>query len=356
MSYRFLSLLVAAVIAVGIGGCGGGGTSGDPLGTDSITFADTSGSGAVSLNGVLTLKATVKNAAGAAVLGREVSFGFVSNASGATLASSNVSTNGSGEATIRYMAGATASIDVVRASISNGAMMDVTVTVGGGSATGTDYISSLSASLPTLSQGLMTIITAKVSSSKVSNQTITFTIPVNNSGASFIDNSGASVSTLTIPMQLSGGTTTTDILATYKAGSLVSGTQVEDIVRATLGNGSTSSIIITRTAATTTTAFTIAVSAAPALLTADGSNSIITANVKNSLGTVMSGITVNFAVSGVTPLGTLSVASAITGGSGDAVTTFTGNGVGATGATSVVTASITVSGNTYTNAVIISYP
>ncbi|MEI7671793.1 MAG: hypothetical protein WCK00_06740, partial [Deltaproteobacteria bacterium] len=293
MNYRFLSLLVAAVIAVGIGGCGGGGTSGDPLGTDSITFADTSGSGAVSLNGTLTLKATVKNAAGAAVLGREVSFGFVSNASGATLASSSVSTNGSGEATIRYTAGATASIDVVRASISNGAYMDVNITVGGGTATGTDYISSLSASLPTLSQGLMTIITAKVSSTKVSNQTITFTIPVNNSGASFIDNSGASVSTITIPMQLSGGTVTTDISTTYKAGSLVSGTQVEDIVRATLGNGSTSSIIITRTAATATGTDYISSLNASLPTLSQGLMTIITAKVSS---TKVSNQTITFTI------------------------------------------------------------
>jgi hypothetical protein len=144
------------------------------------------------------------------------------------------------------------------------------------------------------------------------------------------------------------------ILATYKAGTNVSGTEVEDIVQVVLGNGAASSILITRAASSSTSAFSITVGAGS--LTSKAASSVVTANVKNNLGMAVSGVTVNFAVTGVLPYGTLSVASATTDGSGNAVTIFTGNGAAATNATSVVTASITVSGNTYTSAVIITYP
>ena len=53
----------------------------------------------------VVLTATVKNASGEAVVGREVFFGSQSNASGATLNVSKANTDAAGEATILYSAG-----------------------------------------------------------------------------------------------------------------------------------------------------------------------------------------------------------------------------------------------------------
>jgi hypothetical protein len=92
-------------------------------------------------------------------------------------------------------------------------------------------------------------------------------------------------------------------------------------------------------------------------LATDTSNSIVTATVKNNAGAPVSGVTVNFVVTGDPILGALSVASATTDVAGNAVTTFTGGGGGPrTGDTNVVTATITIGAATYTNAVIITYP
>ena len=108
MRYRLFFFLAAALVALGIGGCGGEGKSSDPLGTDSLTFGDSSGSAVLQLdpNGAVQLTAKVKDAAGKEVADREVSFEFVTNASGATLTSTKVNTNAAGEATILYRAGA----------------------------------------------------------------------------------------------------------------------------------------------------------------------------------------------------------------------------------------------------------
>jgi hypothetical protein len=122
-----------------------------------------------------------------------------------------------------------------------------------------------------------------------------------------------------------------------------------DVVRVTTSDGATAALTIKKTGLS---AFGITASAAPATLTAANSNSVITATVKNNEGTFVNGLIVTFTVTGG---GTVAPASATTGGNGNAVTIFTGNG-GATGDTSVVTASVTVSGNTYTAAVVITYP
>ncbi len=152
MRYRLFLFLTAAVIAAGIGACGGEGKSSDPLGTDSITFGDSSGSAVLRLdpNEAVQLTATVRDAAGNAVAEREVFFDFVVNASGATLTSSKVSTTAGGEATILYRAGAASGADVVRAAISSETKMDVSITVGvGGGITG-NRISSLTSTPSTL--------------------------------------------------------------------------------------------------------------------------------------------------------------------------------------------------------------
>jgi hypothetical protein len=237
MCNRLFGLLIAAMLAFGISGCGGDNTSADPLGTDSLTLssaAQTNTSGTV-----IVLTATVKTASGTAVVGREVSFGFVSNTSGATLTASVAKTDSAGEAKILYRAGATTGFDVVRASISNNITSDIVV----------------------------------------------------------------------------GGTT----------------------------------------AATTT--YGISVSATPSSITASGGQSVVQATVvKVDDSLPISGVTVNFSVTpGGGAFGIVTTPSALTDGSGNAITTYIG-GTLATGVyTDVVQASFTIGGITYSNAVVITY-
>jgi len=197
--------------------------------------------------------------------------------------------------------------------------------------------------------GQRCILTATLtdkSSATLSKQQIFFSIPVNESGATLAAQSGI-----------------TDSLGraytVYTAGSNHPGVPVQDTIQANIKEFS-GFLIITRTGGSSPD-FTITVVAAPPTLTADDSSSIITANVKNNVGsgTPVNGVTVTFTVTGggsVSDPGT-----ATTDGNGNAVITFTG-GSGdppkgrATGETDVVTASITVGGNTYTDAKVITYP
>jgi hypothetical protein len=464
MRRLFILSLLAMMIALGIGGCGGGGegTSADPLGTDGMMFghkndaAGTDWSMAMQTTpmGTVALTAKVKNASGNPVAGREVTFRFVANQSGATLNTSpgpvKANTDNAGEATITYTAGTTTpGFDIVRASLSNGATMDTNITV---ASTGTGELKiALDGSLTSLSAGQNSILTATVTDglgNPISGAIVHFSWIWNRSAANLDDlhsglgaptdadgkavavytagwatptqivedtiqasvagatgaivmtrtaggggvptyavSIGASATSVTagqvsiitatltgdnnvgvtvtfsLPVNISGASLSASSAVTdsngnavviYQPGTTSPTLTVQDTVQAAAGT-TTSAVAITRTGSSTS-AFSIIVNALPATLTTNASNSVVTANVTNNLGTVVSGVTVNFAVTGVFPLGTLSVASAITDGNGNAVTTFTGNGTGLTGATSVVTASVTVSGNTYTNAVVITYP
>jgi hypothetical protein len=172
---------------------------------------------------------------------------------------------------------------------------------------------------------------------------VNFTLPVNSSGAS-----------------LSASSATTDgsgkAVVIYRPG--VTQVTVQDTVRAAVGTAA-SAVAITVNGSSTM-GYSITLEAAPPTLTADNANSIITANVKNNAGAVISGVTVHFEVT--SGEGSVSPTTAITDNSGNAVTTFRGAGDSAvppvhpipTGTTAVVTASI-MSG-TYADAVIITYP
>jgi hypothetical protein len=288
MRYR-LFFFLAAMVALGIGGCGGEGKSSDTLGTDSLTFGDSSGSSVLRLdpNGAVQLTAKVKDAAGKAVAEREVTFTFVSNASGATLTSASGNTNAAGEATILYRAGAVSGFDVVRALISNGARMDVSITVGGG---GGGAQISLAGEPTSLAAGRNSILTATVTDSAgspIHGQAVAFAFSINNSGA-----------TLTI---LNG---TTDVsgkaIALYTAGAANPTANVQDTVLASV-TGSAAAIVITRTVGAA--GFQIAVSATPASLGV-GATSIVIAQVTNADGTAAAGQAVSFAfIGGAAPSG-----------------------------------------------------
>jgi hypothetical protein len=287
MRKLFILSLLAMMIA--IGGCGGGGTSADPLGTDSITFADAAGSGAVSINGALTLKATVKNAAGAAVMGREVSFGFVSKGSGtgATLASTSANTNGAGEATILYRAGATAGYDVVRAYLSNGTYADVNITVG--SPTAGERQVTVTATPAALIAGQTSVIVAQVNNADgtvASGLAVTFQFLGGVAAPS-----GGSLTVVSATTDASGMA-----YATYTAGGNSSTLSVQDVVEAKVTGSTGAAVTITRRPGTATGGVTVTVTTSSASLSA-GSQSIITATVLNADGTPAAGQTVTFTAS-----------------------------------------------------------
>jgi hypothetical protein len=340
MRNYFKILLLIMVLA--ISGCGSGATSADPMGTDTISViaAPTSlGAGASSI-----ITATVLHADGTAATLRSVTFSISPNNSGGTITVNDDGKN-NGIATATYTAGTVASAgsiqDTVKASIENGASAVVFITRTAASTTGT-YTVAVSPSPASVTAGQVSIITATVTngSNAAVGVSVDFTLPINGSGAT-----------------LSAATATTDTsgkaIVIYQPGVTSPTLSIQDTVQAAVGTA-ISAVAITRTGSSTS-AFIIAASAAPAALTADNSNSVVTANVKNNVGTVISGVTVTFTVTGG---GTVPApGTATTDGSGNAVIIFTGGpGARPTGETDVVTASITVSGNTYTSAVVLTYP
>lgn len=283
--------------------------------------------------GYISIVATVTDAS-KPMSGQTVEFKLVENNSGATLIIQNAVTDAAGQAFATYRAGANEPAqDVVQAKLlSNGAISPVVIDV----TAGPPGLSIEVAASPTsVSAGQVSIITATLTGDDKEGVTVTFMLPINSSGAT-----------------LSAVTATTDgsgkAVVTYQAGTASPTLSVSDTVQASVGSIS-STAVITRTGSATTT-FSISVSANPQTLASKTSSSVLTANVKNNLGTAVGGVTVTFTAT----RGSLSVLSATTDGSGNAVTTFTGDG-GSTGS-GVVTASITIGGDTYANAVAISIP
>ncbi|MBE0555896.1 MAG: hypothetical protein IH628_01580, partial [Proteobacteria bacterium] len=233
MRYRLFFFLAAAVVALGIGGCAGEGKSSDPLGTDSLTFGDSSGSAVLDLesNGAVQLTATVKDAAGQEVAEREVFFDIFPNASGATLSAGKVITNAAGEATILYRAGGSPGSDVVRAFISNGTRMDVSITVGGGIGGTRVSLAAAPSSLAARQSSVLTATVTNSAGSPLQGQAVTFVFANNNSAASLVTVNG-----------------TTDVsgraVAVYTAGAANPTEDVQDTIQAGVA-GSADALVIT---------------------------------------------------------------------------------------------------------------
>jgi hypothetical protein len=248
--------------------------------------------------------------------------------------------DGSGNAVVTYVAGGNDPAfdvsDSVRASVGSISSSATITRTGSGATTGNSI--DVTANPTSVNAGQVSIITATLTGSNVIGVDVTFTLPVNNSGAT-----------------LSASTATTDgsgkAVVTYTAGLTNPTQNVSDTVRAAAGSIS-SSAAITRTGSASTPGYSVTVSAVPATLTAGTSNSIITANVKNN-GAAVIGQLVTFNITAGVGTGLL-IGTANTDASGNAVITFTGQG-GTTGQTSVVTASINVP-PAYTGSVIITYP
>jgi hypothetical protein len=312
MRYRLFFFLTAAVVVVlGISGCGGEGKSSDPLGTDSLTFGDASGSAVLKLDtdGAVQLTAKVKDAAGKAVADREVFFDIVSNASGATLSSTKVVTNTAGEATILYRAGAASGSDVVRAFISNGVRMDVSITVSGIVPGARIALAAAPASLAAGQNSILTATVTDSAGSPLKGQAVTFAFSNNSSGATLVTVNG-----------------TTDVsgraIAVYTAGAANPTQNVQDTVLAGVaGSPSVGAVIITRTA-TGASGITVSIAASATSLAA-GQIAVITATVTDGASAPVIGQAVTFTLSANNSGAALVTLSGATDVSGRAIAQYT---------------------------------
>lgn len=354
---RLPAAVMLVLIIVFLGSLSGCGDSADPLGTGIIQFYDVSSglvitTTSVDPGGNVTLTVRVMNLRSdgslAPVIGERITFTLLTPANSGGLTVVNERTAGNGQAMAVFTAGNNSAIDSVRATTSTGSTATITITKTGG-IVGARIASILPVSA-TVAAGQTVAITATVTdgnNNPMMGEPVTFTIPTNDSGACFINAANACVLSVTANTDASG-----IAMAVYKGGGNSANFSVYDTVRATLANGSTNFVVITRSAATVTSIFSIAVSATPSTLSAVGGSSVITATVQNNLGTAVSGVTVTFTqTSGASIL----PASSITDASGNAVSTFTGAGV-ALGTAGVATASITINGVTYTASVVITNP
>jgi hypothetical protein len=127
----------------------------------------------------------------------------------------------------------------------------------------------------------------------------------------------------------------------YTPGLLLPTDTVDDAIQATLANGSSQAIIVTRTNQTGTGNTIALTSSCPTNVVVALNSCVVTATVKNASGSVISGITVTFAIAVNGTGGTLlaGTTSVTTDSSGKANTIYT---AGATaGRTDVITATIT---------------
>jgi protocatechuate 3,4-dioxygenase beta subunit len=286
--------ILVLIMVLALSGCGSGATSGDPLGTDTISTLIASPT-SLGLGESSVITATVLHADGKAATGRSVSFSFVSNNTGGALIVNDDGKN-NGIATATYTTGTNTPVlslqDTVQARIENGATAVVVLTraavAGGGGAGGRQI--SLTGSPTSLAAGQNSILTAKVTDTTgnpVTGQVVTFQFLGGVAAPS-----GATIVTL------NGGTTDASgqALAIYMAGAASPNTTVEDTVQAST-TGSTAAVIITRTASTAIppAGYRVALTADVTSLAA-GQSAIVTATVTDGSGNSASGQAVTFAL------------------------------------------------------------
>ena len=285
------SALFLCILTLCVCGCGGGGSAADPMGTGTVQFIDEKGAvlfpeeaGSPMVFTVLPgetrqLIVWVTNTrdGGATivpVIGEKVTFSLLTPGNGGSITMVNNETDGNGRAVALYTAGNNFAMDEVRVTTGVGATAHVTIMKQGGM-TGSS-IATLSAASPAVAAGHTTLVTAYVTDGyghPVMGETVTFTIPVNESGASFINDSGAGVSSILVATDISG-----KAVAIYRAGSNDALAEVYDTVRGALANGSMNWVTITRSAGTVTAVLSVEVVANPTSVGA-GQTSIITAIV-----------------------------------------------------------------------------
>lgn len=294
------SVLFLCIVALCISGCGGG-SAADPMGTGTVTL--TADSTEVEPGGSCTLTATVTNirATGASVpvVGETVSFAVLTD-NGGTISFANDKTGAGGVARATYTAGNNLIPDTVRVITSVGATATVTINKTGAPR---GKVVDLTADPAEVEPLGFVEITATVTDSGVDRfvegERVTFTLMTSN---------GASLSAQSGTTNASGEVTTM-----YQAGN----NDIQDVVKATLANGATAEVIITKTGTGPGTVITFN----PATLSvAPGSFSTISATVTNSADAV-SGVTVYFWLS--TSNGTINQSQVTTDGNGQASVLYT---------------------------------
>lgn len=316
-SRRLLLLLISFAMLSFIIACGGsledGTTSGGEGNVSVSASVELLAAGESSI-----LTATVTDSGGNAVKGAAVAFSFISNKSGATIASLNGGiTDSTGQAIATYTAGAgnpsVAVQDNIQVSVT-GSTRALTITRVSSSASASGFRLSLTANASSIIAGNSTIVTATVTDatgSAIGGQAVTFTLLTNNSGA-----------TLTI---LSLGVTDNSgqAFAIYKAGANSPSTSVQDTLQASV-TGATGVIMITRLSSAGSSNVVKITLAADSSSIAAGNSTLVRASVTTGDGAAVAGTAVTFSVAtnnsgaSLVPLN-----GGVTDASGVAVATYT---------------------------------
>jgi adhesin/invasin len=309
---RHIQGLLTLLLLIAICGCSGGAsTDGDPLATDSIKVEASVTSVSAGQESVIT--ATVVRLNGFPATDRSVAFTFHTNNTGGTLRVVNEKVDGQSKAVAVYTAGSnspfTAVADTIQASLSNDAAAVVVITRSRISSPVSFTISSLEAKPATLAANQTSIITATVTDTDnkpVSGKAVSFSIPVRNSGSP----------TLTA---YNGVSDSNGIVTTiYSPGTASPANQVDDAVQASLADGSSRAVVITRTGQSVTP-LSISLAAPDPPSVNAGGVSVITATLT---GDNIAGVIVTFSLPLNNSGATLSSSTATTDGLGKAVVIY----------------------------------
>ncbi len=311
------SVLLLCILALCVSGCGGsGGSAADPMGTATVQFIDEAGKVLFPEEGgglfafvimpgesrQLIVKVTNARSDGSVVpvVNEYVSFTLLTPENGGSVRMVKERTDSSGRAIAMYTAGNNFQFDEVRATTEAGASAQLTIMK-------TGYlvgaVVSLSANPSEVEPLGYSTITATVTNggNPVKGQQVTFALTTNN---------GASLSAQSGTTDANGQATTT-----YQSGNNNS----QDVVKATLSNGATGQVIITKSGVAPSQSITL--SSSVGLPIAPGASSTMTATVKDSSGNLVSGETVRFYLS--TSNGTINQTEVTTDGNGQASILYT---------------------------------
>lgn len=338
------SALFLCILALCVSGCGGsGGSAADPMGTATVQFIDEAGKVLVpkDAGGLFTfvimpgesrqLIVWVTNARVdqtgkttiVPVVNEYVSFTLLTPANGGSIRMVKERTDSSGRAIAMYTAGNNFQFDEVRATTEAGASAQLTILKTGGLVA--KQIASLTPSSLTVPDGATSVITALVTDGNgnpVMGETVLFSFTINASGAYFVTASQTNVGTFSATTDAGGRAT-----AVYQAGGNSPTSTLYDTVRAALSNGSTQSVMITRSPGTIG-AYTLTLTADPAAVTVPAAggyvNVTLTAIVKDQNGNPVSGVSVDITVTPDLSTDSFSpVVPIITGSDGKAITNYT---------------------------------
>jgi hypothetical protein len=283
---RHIQGFLILLLLFAIFGCGSGATSGDPLGTDSISVAASATTVIAGQQSVIT--ATVARLDKSPATDRSVTFSFHTNHTGGTLSVATVKVDGQSKAIAVYTAGSNSPgddvTDTIQVKLSNDAVAFVAIT----RTAATPLSIEIKAEPASLSAGQVSVITATVARTSGSTSipaggvTVTFALPVNYSGA-----------TLSALSAITDGTGKAVVI--YQPGGNSPMIDVQDTVQASIANGSIRAVVITRTAGTAPAGSVVSIAAAPKILTANQS-SVITATVTDNKGKPLIGEMVIFSI------------------------------------------------------------